>query len=58
MHFMDAVAAEQRESLDAERERQESERELEARYVRRETIRTRDAASVESWYFASCGFAR
>lgn len=57
MHFMDAVAAEQR-NVELERERQESESELEARYMARRASRveTRAAQSVESWYLASCGY--
>lgn len=57
MHFMDAVAAEQRD-LDAEREHVEHELALEARYVARRAQRfeTRAAQSVESWYLASCGY--
>lgn len=57
MHFMDAVAAEQRD-IDAYRDEQEHEAEMEARYVARRprALEIRESVNLEAWYFASAGF--
>lgn len=61
VHFMAAVRAEAPSALELERERRAQEFELEARFIARrvsqDLAQLREAANLERWYYAACGFS-